>query len=241
MGLITNGFLNQGGANYSFSNTTITSSEISLASALAISKTKTVSVAQSGLESIELGYSKENSVDASVIVSVEVGLATKAGVEGSLSASQTNSTEYAKINQSASSKEISKEITELITKEYSVKTINETASEMKFSINLENYEQDYFYAFGLFGKIGVYQVIFQVNVNEAGQLIITLNGEEVTSSVVGRAMGTSQIIGMSIIQTNTENSVLTVRNPAGSAAALTITPLAGGVRSVSAHLITQLA
>lgn len=35
--------------------------------------------------------------------------------------------------------------------------------------------------------------------------------------------------------------VLTVRNPAGNAAALTITPLAGGTRPVSAHLvITQI-
>lgn len=34
---------------------------------------------------------------------------------------------------------------------------------------------------------------------------------------------------------------LTVRNPTGSAAALTITPLAGGTRPVSAHLvITQI-
>jgi len=37
------------------------------------------------------------------------------------------------------------------------------------------------------------------------------------------------------------NSALTVRNPAGNAAALTITPLAGGTRPVSAHLtIIQL-
>lgn len=35
--------------------------------------------------------------------------------------------------------------------------------------------------------------------------------------------------------------ILTVRNPAGNTAALTITPLAGGTRSVSAHLvITQI-
>ena len=59
--------------------------------------------------------------------------------------------------------------------------------------------------------------------------------------VVGRATGTSQITGMSIISTQTENSVLTVRNPSGNAAALTITPLGGGTRPISAHLmITQL-
>ena len=53
---------------------------------------------------------------------------------------------------------------------------------------------------------------------------------------MGRATGTSQIIGVAIIETNTENSVITVRNPAGALTALTITPSAGGVRAVSAHL-----
>ena len=32
-------------------------------------------------------------------------------------------------------------------------------------------------------------------------------------------------------------TVLTVQNPAGNASAITITPLAGGTRAVSAHLI----
>ena len=90
-------------------------------------------------------------------------------------------------------------------------------------------------------EIGVYQIIFQVSVNEAGQLIITINGEDIAPSVIGRATGTSQIVGTSIIETDTENSIITVRNPAGSASALTITPLEGAVRPVSAHLvITQL-
>jgi len=89
--------------------------------------------------------------------------------------------------------------------------------------------------------IGVYQVLFQVSVTEAGQLILTLNGENLEYTVVGRATGSSQIVGMAIVETAVIDSVLTVRNPAGSAAALTITPLAGGTRSVSAHLIiTQL-
>ena len=56
-------------------------------------------------------------------------------------------------------------------------------------------------------------------------------------TVSGRATGTSQIIGMDLVQTTTENSVLTVRNPLGSSTALTITPLAGGFRPVSAHLL----
>ena len=87
------------------------------------------------------------------------------------------------------------------------------------------------------GPIGTYQVFFEVSVTEAGQLILTLNGADLPYTVVGRATGTSQIVGMALVETTTENSVLTVRNPEGTAEALTITPLAGGVRPVSAHLV----
>ena len=87
------------------------------------------------------------------------------------------------------------------------------------------------------GPIGTYQVFFQVSVTEAGQLILTLNGEDLPYTVAGRATGTSQIVGMALVETTVENSVLTVRNPEGTAEALTITPLAGGVRPVSAHLV----
>jgi hypothetical protein len=93
-------------------------------------------------------------------------------------------------------------------------------------------------------NIGTYQVMFQVSVNEPGQLVLTLNdgagAVELASTVVGRATGTSQIVGMALVQTTVVNSTLTVRN-AGSPAALTITPKAGGTSPVSAHLvITQI-
>lgn len=89
--------------------------------------------------------------------------------------------------------------------------------------------------------IGTYQILFQVSVGEAGQLLLTLNGNDLEYTVVGRATGTSPIVGMAVVTTTTINSVLTVRNPAGNAAALSITPLAGGSRPVSAHLvITQI-
>jgi hypothetical protein len=85
-------------------------------------------------------------------------------------------------------------------------------------------------------NIGTYQVMFQVSVNEPGQLELTLNESRLAYSVVGRATGTSQIAGMALVQTTETNSVLTVRN-ASSASALSITPLAGGTSPVSAHLI----
>ena len=86
-------------------------------------------------------------------------------------------------------------------------------------------------------NVGTYQVLFQVSVDEAGQLVLTLNGAELPYTVVGRATGTSQIVGMALVQTAVANSILTVRNPASNATALTITPLAGGTLPVSAHLI----
>jgi hypothetical protein len=89
--------------------------------------------------------------------------------------------------------------------------------------------------------IGTYQVMFQVSTTEAGQLMLSLNGADLAYTVVGRATGTSQIVGMSLVTATVINSLLTVRNPAGNASALTITPLAGGTRPVSAHLvITQI-
>lgn len=91
-------------------------------------------------------------------------------------------------------------------------------------------------------EIGTYLVQFQVSVTEAGQLILTLNGADLAYTVAGRATGTSQIVGTALVTTTSVNATLTVRNPEGTAAALTITPLAGGTRPVSAHLvILQLA
>ncbi len=90
-------------------------------------------------------------------------------------------------------------------------------------------------------QIGTYQILFEVSVDEAGQLILTLNGEDLDYTVIGRATGASQIVGMAIVTTTVINSILTVRNPASNSTALTITPLAGGTLPVSAHLvITQI-
>ena len=93
----------------------------------------------------------------------------------------------------------------------------------------------------LLAAIGTYQVFFQVSVDEPGQLMLALNGVPLAYTVVGRATGTSQIVGMSLVTTSTTNSTLNVQNPSGNFTALTITPLAGGTQSVAAHLvITQI-
>lgn len=87
--------------------------------------------------------------------------------------------------------------------------------------------------------IGTYLVLFQVSADEGGQLMLRLNGVEVADSVVGRATGTTQFTGLSLITTTTPNSILEVINPSGQTPALTITPFAGssGTRPVSAHLL----
>ena len=89
----------------------------------------------------------------------------------------------------------------------------------------------------LLPNVGTYLVQFQVSVSEPGQLMLRLNGSAIANSVVGRLTGTSQIAGLSLVSTNVTNSVLEVINPPGNSSALTITPLAGGTQSVSAHLV----
>lgn len=85
--------------------------------------------------------------------------------------------------------------------------------------------------------VGTYQVNWQVSVSEAGQLGLQLNGTLIASTVVGRATGTTQIVGNTIITTTSPNSLLGVVYPAGNTPALTITPTAGGTHAVTANLI----
>ena len=88
-------------------------------------------------------------------------------------------------------------------------------------------------------SIGTYEVSFQASVTEFGQLALSLNGAELSYTVVGRATGTSQITGDSLVQTTAVDSVLTLENPPGESVALTMTPLAGGVDPVSASLVIK--
>lgn len=92
------------------------------------------------------------------------------------------------------------------------------------------------------GPIGTYRFDWQVSVTEPGQLMVKIGAAEQPNSVTGRATGTSQISGTHILTTSVLNSVASLVNPSGNAAALTITPTAGGTHAVSAHfVITRLA
>jgi hypothetical protein len=88
-------------------------------------------------------------------------------------------------------------------------------------------------------SIGTYQVFFEVPVTESGQLVLTLNEVAQPATVVGKAVGSTEIVGQSFVTTTSVNSILTVRNPTGESTALTITPLAGGTHPVSATLEIQ--
>jgi len=91
-------------------------------------------------------------------------------------------------------------------------------------------------------SVALYQVLFQVSITESAQLCLVLNAGQAASTVVGRATGTSQVVGICLVQTTIPNSVLSVCNPLGEPIALTMTPVAGGTNPVSAHLvITRLA
>ena len=86
-------------------------------------------------------------------------------------------------------------------------------------------------------SVGIYQVMFQVSITESAQLCIVLNAGQNPATVVGRATGTSQVVGICLVQTTLPNSILSIRNPLGEAIALTMTPVAGGTNPVSAHLV----
>lgn len=84
--------------------------------------------------------------------------------------------------------------------------------------------------------IGQYDIYWQVPIDEAGQLVLVVNGLEDPASVAGRATGASPISNTYVLTTTVPNTVISVNNPAGNSSALTVTPLAGGFSSASAQL-----
>jgi hypothetical protein len=90
---------------------------------------------------------------------------------------------------------------------------------------------------GLFtiAATGTYQIAWQASVAEPGQLMVKRNATEVAATVVGRATGTTQIVGNTTLSLSA-GDVISIVNPSGNAAALTLTPTAGGTHAVSATL-----
>lgn len=87
--------------------------------------------------------------------------------------------------------------------------------------------------------IGTYRVAFSVPVTEAGQLELTLNAIALPYTVYGRPTGTTQIAGEALVTTTSINSVISVVNPSGNLAALTITTNAGGAQPAAASVVIE--
>jgi hypothetical protein len=87
--------------------------------------------------------------------------------------------------------------------------------------------------------VGIYEIIFQVNIKEAAQLVIVINGNELDYTVIGKAIGTNQILGDCLILTTIPNSVLSINNPIGSNKEIIIETYNNGNISVSANLIIK--
>ena len=83
---------------------------------------------------------------------------------------------------------------------------------------------------------GVYKIEFAASIDEAAQLQLAVNGTGVPYAVFGRATGTSIITGSALI-TAAPGDIVSVVNV--SAAAVTLTPLAGGSTPVTAYMIVQ--
>ena len=87
--------------------------------------------------------------------------------------------------------------------------------------------------------IGTYSITWQVSIAEAGQLVLVVNGVEEARTLVGRATGTTQIIGNTLLTTSILNTIVSLNNPTGNPVALTVSPIAGGTRAVSASIIIK--
>ena len=82
---------------------------------------------------------------------------------------------------------------------------------------------------------GTYLVEFTVPVSAAGELVLTLNGLELSYSVAGvDAAGT--IFGITVVTAAEDDALITVRNPAANTGNVTVAAAGEGSQPLSAHL-----
>ncbi len=84
--------------------------------------------------------------------------------------------------------------------------------------------------------VGTYLVQFEVTAANAAQLQLRLNGAYIANSVVGRATGQTQIVGISLVTTTTANSILEVVNPPGNTVLTLPAVGSSGAQTFSDHL-----
>ena len=85
--------------------------------------------------------------------------------------------------------------------------------------------------------IGFYQIYYQVNIKEPGQLVLTLNDKPLDYTIVGQAVENSTFICMALIETTIPNSFICIRNPVSNATSLTMNSTSG----IAHLLITRIA
>jgi hypothetical protein len=88
---------------------------------------------------------------------------------------------------------------------------------------------------------GIFEVSFQVPVQNTGELVVVLNGVEQLMTVVGKP-GSGQLVGISIITTSPgNNSILSINNPhTGENGGLKIDKSTGALsQPLSCHLIIK--
>jgi hypothetical protein len=84
--------------------------------------------------------------------------------------------------------------------------------------------------------IGTYLVQFEALASNAGQLQLRLNGAYVADSVVGRATGQTQLVGVSLVTTSVVNSVLEVVNPPANGVLTFAAPGSSGAQTFTSRL-----
>lgn len=91
--------------------------------------------------------------------------------------------------------------------------------------------------------LGTYSLRWQASVTEPGQMEVWLDKGSgfgrIARTTVGRATGTSQIVGETVMVIDTLPTSIQIRNPPGNATALTMTPIAGGATSVNVSAFIQ--
>ena len=95
-------------------------------------------------------------------------------------------------------------------------------------------------SFGL-ATPGSYLVSFNATPNQAGRLILTLDGTELPYTLSANGATGTEIKGTAIVPVTTANSVLTLRNPAGATAPLTLTPGTAATPNAANLIIEKLA
>jgi hypothetical protein len=88
--------------------------------------------------------------------------------------------------------------------------------------------------------IGVYDISWQMSVDEPGQTMLDLNDGAgyvlQTQTMAGRATGTNQITNRVLIATTTNNALIKIMNHSSSGAQMTLTPLPGGTSAGTTSL-----